>query len=121
MQVVKNVQKVGDEEVTILIEPLREVKKGYNYGDQRKVDIEELVDTAEDMFGSAMKLTQNCAKRAVENIKTMMNTDVCPDEFELSFSVSLDSEVGAFIAKVGGEAQLQVSMKWSKSKENKSG
>lgn len=119
MQVVKNVQKVGDEEITILIEPLREVKKGYDYGDQRKGAVEELIDATEDMFGSAMKLTQNCAKRTVENIKAMMTADICPDEFELSFAVSIDSEMGAFIAKVGGEAQLQVSMKWSKAPEKK--
>ena len=52
MQVIKNVQKVGDEEVTILIEPLREIKKGYDYGEQRAGAIEELAGAFNRPYGA---------------------------------------------------------------------
>ncbi len=35
-----------------------------------------------------------------------------PSEVQLSFGVKIDAEVGAFIAKTGGEANLQVTVTW---------
>ena len=60
-----------------------------------------------------MKLARNCAVQVIEEVQEM-NTDVCPDEFEIQLAIKLDSEIGAVLAKASAEAQMQIAMKWSR-------
>jgi hypothetical protein len=62
-----------------------------------------------------MELAQNCATRVVKSMKEMGKATK-PDEFQMQFAITLDTEVGAVIAKTRTEAQLQVTMTW-KAKE----
>ena len=34
------------------------------------------------------------------------------EPYQVQLAIKLNSEVGAFLAKIGGEAQMQVTMKW---------
>lgn len=73
----------------------------------------KLMETTHDVFGEGMKLARNCAVRVIEEVQEM-NTDVCPDEFEIQLAVKLDSEIGAVLAKASAEAQMQIAMKWTR-------
>jgi hypothetical protein len=42
-----------------------------------------------------------------------MDDEVKPNEFEVQLAIKLNSEVGAALTKLGGEAQMQVTMKWT--------
>jgi hypothetical protein len=72
----------------------------------------QVINTARDVFGEAMQLAHNCAASVVESI-SQMPAQIRPNEFEVQFAVKLNSEVGAVIAKLGSEAQLQINMKWT--------
>ncbi len=113
MPIVESISTIDGEEVAIFLEvdDIPAVKNPYE--DLRSVDTTAIVVTVRDVFGEAMKLTRNCAKRVVENIK-QMDEAIRPEEFEVKLSIKLDSEVGAFIAKASAGSQVEVTMKWIK-------
>jgi len=71
----------------------------------------KVIVAARDVFGDSMQLARSCATRVVHDMKEVSSVER-PDEFEVQFAIKLDSEVGAIIAKMGAEAQLQVTMTW---------
>lgn len=113
MPVYENTQVIQGEEITIAIEVERLTSPSDPYQDLR--DGERRLEAARDLFGDGIKLAQNCATRVVNGIKAMKETTK-PDEFQLQFAITLDTQVGAIIAKTRTEAQLQVTMTW-KAKE----
>jgi len=116
MPVIKTDHKMGDEVITINIEvdkvPDENVEGEWNYGNQRGPG-DKIVSVAQDMFNDGLQLARNCATAAVTGLKEM-NQTVCPDEFGINISIKLDSQFGAVLAKIGSEAQMQVSMKWTR-------
>lgn len=110
MPVFENTQIIDNQEVTIAIEVdnLPGAPETY-YTDLR--DSKQVLETIHDLFGAGMVLARNTATRAVASIRQMSEASK-PDEFELQFSIKLDAEVGAVIAKTSTEAQLQVKMTW---------
>jgi hypothetical protein len=117
MPVVKDtiVNKEG-EEVAIYIEvdQLPQQPRTY-YGDLRDQG-KEVVAAANDVFSKGMSLIQTCAEQVVTTIQKVDHT-VRPTEFEIQLAIKLDSEVGAILAKASAEAQLQVTMRWTKKDE----
>ncbi len=109
MPVYENTQVIEGEEISIAIEVERLTAPTDPYQDLR--DGSKGLETARDLFGDGMKLAQNCATRVVNGIKAMKET-AKPDEFQLQFAITLDTQVGAIIAKTRTEAQLQVTMTW---------
>lgn len=72
-----------------------------------------VLESAKHIFGSSMDLIRTCAEQvmtAVQKVDQAMR----PTELELQLSIKLDSEVGAVLAKASGEAQLQVTLRWTK-------
>ena len=105
--------KIDNEVILIQIE-MDEAPPPNPYGNVRGAEdlTKKVVQTARDVFGDGMKLAHDCAVSVVHTIRQMPD-NVRPNEFEVQFAVKLNSEVGAVIAKMSTEAQLQISMKWT--------
>jgi hypothetical protein len=110
MPILKNTQNVNGNDITIYLESDRAFPQESHYDDLR-VDAGKVIDAARDVFGDGLELAHSCAARVVESMKNIDKT-IRPKEFEVQLSIKLDSEVGAVIAKLGAEAQMQVTMKW---------
>jgi len=114
MPVYTNTHTVDDQEIIIAIEVDKMPTAPGPYQDLRDG---AGLQKARDLFGDGLELAKSCATRVVNSIKEMGGA-AKPDEFQLQFSIKLDTEVGAIIAKSSTEAQLQVTMTW-KSDEDK--
>jgi hypothetical protein len=114
MPIMKSTTVIDNQEVTIFIE-VDDVPVGTNpYEDLR--DMSQVISTVRDVFGEGMELARNCAIRAVDGINKI-DTAIRPSEFEIQFAIKLNTEVGAILARMGSEAQIQVTMKWVHPKE----
>ncbi|MBX9254569.1 hypothetical protein H1Q63_11535 [Desmonostoc muscorum CCALA 125] len=119
MPIIKSTSFVEGQRVEIYIEvdeqPEANVNNGYNYGDTRDGSAQEeaaqAIQDVGNVFGDGIKLARQCAATAIQNFQQMHHTTK-PDELELQLGIKVGSEVGAFIAKASGEAQIQVKMKW---------
>jgi Trypsin-co-occurring domain 1 len=60
-----------------------------------------------------MTLVRYCASRVAETLDKVAEVRP-PTEFEVQLSIKLDAELGAILAKASAEAQLQVTMRWSR-------
>jgi hypothetical protein len=65
-----------------------------------------------NVFGDGLALSRKCAKEVIHSVN-QMDDEVKPNEFEVQLAIKLNSEVGAALTKLGGEAQMQVTMKWT--------
>lgn len=73
----------------------------------------QVVDAARDVFGSGMELIHTCAEQVFHTIDKVPNA-ARPTEFQIQLSIKLDAAVGAILAKTAAEAQLLVTMTWTK-------
>lgn len=110
MPIVKSISTVDGEEVTLLVEvdDLPGEKSPYDNTRAGGVGIPE---ATRDLFEDGLALARTCAKQAVEGINKLDQT-FRPEEFEVKLAIKLDSEMGAFLAKVSAGAQMEVTMKW---------
>ncbi len=102
-------QTIDGQEITIAIEVDKLPDKSGPYQNLREGN--KGLEIASDLFEDGMKLAKNCAIRVINNLKEMSEVTK-PDEFQMQFSIKLDTEVGAIIVKTSTEAQLQVTMTW---------
>ena len=103
-----------DNNETVLIQiEMDEVSVASPYENMRgpKESARQVIEISRDVFGEGLQLAHNCAAAVVNSI-SQMSEKVRPNEFEVQFAVKLTSEVGAVIAKLSSEAQLQINMKW---------
>ena len=112
MPIISTVDTIGDEQVTILVEVDKAPStEGPYSGPHRGGPREQIIESARDVFDEGITLARACAKKAVNGIQ-LLDLKFRPEEFELKLAISLDSEVGAFVAKAGAGAQMEVTMKW---------
>ncbi len=113
-------QVVDGEEIKMVINVNNEsLKPDSPYDDLRDAStLKKPLETAKDLFGDAINLARNCAISTVSSIQKFDHA-IAPDEFELQVAISIDAEVGAVLTKIGGDAQLQITMTWKHNKENK--
>jgi len=86
------------------------------YYDDVRGDGTKVIEAAKDVFNQGMSLIRTCAQQVNTSMQKIDQT-VRPTEFEVQFAVKLDSEVGAILAKVSTESQLQVTLRWLKKEE----
>jgi len=79
----------------------------------KEADESSLVTTA---FSKGMRLIRTCAEQVSETVR-QVSTAARPQEVEVKFGVKLTTEAGAFIAKTGTEAQMEVTLKWAQKKD----
>ena len=110
MPIVKSISIVDGEEVTLYIE-VDELPGEKSLYDNTRGGRIEIPEAARDLFEDGLALARTCAKQAVEGMGKLDQT-FRPEEFEVKLAIKLDSEVGAFLAKVSAGAQMEVTMKW---------
>ncbi|NEP10557.1 MAG: hypothetical protein F6K14_10125 [Symploca sp. SIO2C1] len=115
MPIIKSTSEVDSEQVDIYIEvdEIPEVSDSDNpYQDVRESLGKKSLKAVSNLFGDGLALSRKCAVESVRSVNQMHDT-VKPNEFEVQLAIKLNSEVGAVLTKFGGEAQMQVTMKWT--------
>jgi len=106
---------IDGNDVTIQVEvdsaSLADLRTGDLAAVPRSGERHDLARKGRAVFTDGLELIKNCAAAAVGKLNELKET-MKPDEFELQLAVKLDAEAGAFLTRLGGEAQLQVTMKW---------
>lgn len=74
-----------------------------------RISREELAKMSADALDSAMATVQAMARRVSAVAKSLHDQ---PDEVEVEFGITLDTEVGALLAKAGTEAAISVTLTW---------
>jgi hypothetical protein len=97
---------------------LVEIDKPRNTGVKRvsRNDLEKDVVEASQTFEQALDQVIPVAKVALNRIRRGLTTPA--DEVEIKFGLKLTAEAGAIIASVGGEVNLEVTLKWKQGKES---
>ena len=70
----------------------------------------DLVAQSTQAINNAMVTIYNMARRVHSTVEAM--GDSKPSEAEVSFGIKLNAETDALIAKVGGEASIEVTLTW---------
>ena len=60
-----------------------------------------------------MGLIRTCAEHVAKTVRDVPD-QFRPHDFEVQFAISVNTEVGVVIAKSAIDAQIQVTLKWSK-------
>jgi hypothetical protein len=71
----------------------------------------KVVTAAGDMVARGVDLARRCATQFSEGLSDLQSISR-PSSFELALGITLDSEVGAFVAKAKAGAQIQITMTW---------
>jgi hypothetical protein len=118
MSIVQSTHEVKGQKVKINIELDKVVVTESPYGPTRGISsAEKVVEAARDYFGEAVELAKNCASSLAANLQSLGKTSR-PNEIQVQLAIKIDAEAGAVLTKLGAEAQLQVTMKWT-AKETK--
>ena len=99
-----------DENAPILVEFTP--RPGIKEISYKKEKLEELTDKSAQALDAAMNTIHNMARRVTDTVDAMVTR---PSQVEVAFGLKLETEVGALIAKVGGEASLNVKLVWEQS------
>jgi hypothetical protein len=75
--------------------------------------IEDTAERAAKAIDSAMNTIHGMARRVRETVDALTNP---PSQVEVEFGLKLDAEAGAFIARAGVEAAINVKLTWEKAK-----
>jgi hypothetical protein len=113
--IIKSTSEVDGEQIDIYIEVDEEpeVPDSDNpYQDVRESLAKKAVKAVGNVFGDGLALSRRCAREVIHSVN-QMDDEVKPNEFEVQLAIKLNSEVGAALTKLGGEAQMQVTMKWT--------
>ena len=73
---------------------------------------EAVMEQTRDYFSEGMALARHCAASMVESLQSLSGK-ARPNEVSLELAIKLDAEAGAVLTKIGAEAQLQVTLKWT--------
>lgn len=111
MAIVETKHEINGQTVHINIEMDSAPSAKSPYGETRDIK-EKVIESAQDYFADGMTLARHCAASMVESLQTL-GAAVRPDEVELQLAIKLDAQAGAVLAKLGAEAQLQVTLKWT--------
>ena len=115
MPIIKSTREVDGEQIDIYIEVDEEpeVPDSDNpYQDVRESIAKKAIKAVGNVFGDGLALSRRCAREVIHSVN-QMDDEVKPNEFEVQLAIKLNSEVGAALTKLGGEAQMQVTMKWT--------
>lgn len=115
MPIIKSTSEVDGEQVDIYIEvdEVPEIPDAESPSqDTRESLARKSLKAVDNVFGDGLALSRKCALQVIQSV-SKMHDDVKPNEFEVQLAIKLNSEVGAVLTKFGGEAQMQVTMKWT--------
>jgi hypothetical protein len=113
--IIKSTSEVEGEQIDIYIEVDEEpevLDSDNPYQDVRESIAKKAIKAVGNVFGDGLALSRRCAREVIHSVN-QMDDEVKPNEFEVQLAIKLNSEVGAALTKLGGEAQMQVTMKWT--------
>lgn len=70
---------------------------------------EDLVTKAEGTLEQALHRIGPATAAAFEQLRQVANP---PDEIEIEFGIKLSADLGAIVARTGGEANFQITLRW---------
>jgi hypothetical protein len=70
-----------------------------------------LIEAAQLSFANALTGVRDAASTALDQFRGMAHK---PDEIEIKFSLQVDAEAGAIIARTGVTGNIEVTIKWSR-------
>ena len=112
MSITHSTEIINGEAITILIETsdsLENTAKTSEY--TRRGVTEDVLRQAQNVFGNGVDLVRHCATQMVTGVQNL-DDSLKPDSLEVQLAIKLTSEMGAVLAKVSGEAQMQVKLTW---------
>ena len=115
MPIIKSTSEVEGEQIDIYIEVDEEpevLDSDNPYQDVRESIAKKAIKAVGNVFGDGLALSRRCAREVIHSVN-QMDDEVKPNEFEVQLAIKLNTEVGAALTKLGGEAQMQVTMKWT--------
>ena len=118
-ETIKTTQVIDGEEVSIFIEVDKDTIPRKANNDVRADfgrSARKAIDVSKDVLGDGLSLARLCAVRVVDTMQNL-HEKTRPHEFEVQFSIKLEAEAGAVLTKIGAEAHMQVTMKWTSDKE----
>jgi len=113
--IIKSTSEVEGEQIDIYIEVDEEpevLDSDNPYQDVRESIAKKAIKAVGNVFGDGLALSRRCAREVIHSVN-QMDDEVKPNEFEVQLAIKLNTEVGAALTKLGGEAQMQVTMKWT--------
>lgn len=90
------------------------VASSWDQDQVRETRAEKIVVIANDLLGDAVDLARAAAARFSAGLAQLPAGVPPPKEVELQLGITLDSELGAVLAKARAGAQLQVTLKWQR-------
>ncbi|AFY39966.1 hypothetical protein Lepto7376_3805 [[Leptolyngbya] sp. PCC 7376] len=81
---------------------------------------ENLIHAASQTFEGAMSSIKDIGNSIGENIvQRVQEMNEPADEVEVTFGVNLAADLGAIVAKTGGEVNYEITLKWDNREKNK--
>jgi hypothetical protein len=78
-------------------------------GPKRGLGGRDVITQAGSSFEAAIERIQPAAAALVEKLRTLVDA---PDEIDVEFGVQLSADVGAIVARTGGEANFKITLRW---------
>jgi hypothetical protein len=72
----------------------------------------DIAGNIERSFDEIMCIAENASNNAHACLMRIPHS-IRPNEYEISFSISINAEAGAFFAKAGTEGIFQVTLRWN--------
>ena len=85
----------------------------YENRETRGIVTKPVITIARQLYAEAIDLASSCAVQTRQRLDTMAEQDR-PDEFEVTFAMNIDAEVGAKIVNLDSGAQVTVRMQWNR-------
>ncbi len=95
----------------ILVEVEAVLKTAAGFGGRRETPSNVSSETTSDAYARALEIIRACANGFVE---TLQGLEATPNAASVDFSIKIDAEAGAMVAKSPAEAQFKVSLNWKK-------
>jgi len=86
------------------------------YGSEDTTSVEETVQRAGDAFVRAQATVTAVAKGMVEAVRRLDRAST-PDEFTMEIAIKFNAEGTAILARAGAEANLRITMKYTRDKD----
>lgn len=110
------IEIVMDDGTKLYIEAIN--NEAFNADNSLKIPVasgERVVKRTSEFLESSFVQIKNYANSIIKSIK---NTDIQPDEFEVEFAVNFSADLGIIISSISTEANVTIRMKWNNDKEN---
>jgi hypothetical protein len=115
MSITHSTEIINGEAITILIETADSLDSTTQSTDRTRATTrgvtEDTLRRAQNVFSDGVALVRHCATQVVTGVQSL-DDSLKPDSLEVQLAIKLTTEMGAVLAKVSGEAQMQVKLTW---------